>query len=98
MKYEIRKTQTFDKWLSRLKDRQAVASITTRMLRIEQGNFGDFSSVGGGVCELRIFVGKGYRLYYTLVDTHVVLLLCGGHKGTQGKDIDTAKKLLKNLE
>ncbi len=98
MKYEIRKTQTFDNWLSHLKDRQAVVKINTRILRLEHGNFGDFKPVGGGVCELRIFVGKGYRLYYTLRGNQVVLLLCGGHKGTQTKDIETAKSLLKCLE
>ncbi|MFP3424658.1 type II toxin-antitoxin system RelE/ParE family toxin [Pseudoalteromonas sp. SIMBA_162] len=77
MKYRIKKTNEFDKWLKKLKDRQAF---------------------GGGISEMRIFVGKGYRVYYIIQGNEIILLLNGGHKGTQGKDITKAKALLSELE
>ncbi|PIE39118.1 MAG: hypothetical protein CSA53_03190 [Gammaproteobacteria bacterium] len=98
MKYEISQTDVFRSWLKSLKDRQAVIKINAHLLRVENGNFGDAKSVGGGVYELRIFVGKGYRVYYTVRGSKLVLLLCGGHKGAQSKDIQVAKMLLKELE
>lgn len=85
MKYEINQTSLFKKWFKSLKDRQAAIKISARLLRLENGNFGDVESVGNGVYELRIFVGKGYRVYYTKRGSRLVLLLCGGHKGTQKK-------------
>ncbi len=98
MKYEINQTSLFKKWFKSLKDRQAAIKISARLLRLENGNFGDVESVGNGVYELRIFVGKGYRVYYTKRGSKLILLLCGGHKGTQKKDIQTAKNLIKEME
>jgi len=98
MKYEILKTDTFDKWLSKLKDKQARTAILMRIIRAENGNLGDVKSVGDNVFEMRIFVGKGYRVYYTLNNGKIILLLSGGNKDTQKQDINKAKDLLKVLE
>lgn len=97
MKYKILTTVTFDKWLSKQKDRQAVRAIAMRIARAEQGNFGDSESVGEGVSEMRIFIGKGYRIYYTIRGDTVVLLLNGGiksNKKQQQEDIAKAKQIL----
>lgn len=91
MRYEIETTVTFSKWLKSLKDRQAVKAIAMRLTRAEAGNLGDVKGVGGGVSEMRIFVGKGYRLYYTMRNGKVVILLCGGDKTSQSRDIEKAK-------
>ncbi len=79
-------------WLKSLKDRMGQARISARILRAESGNFGDHKSVGEGVTELRIPVGPGYRLYYALDGEDIILLLIGGDKSTQSKDIEIAKK------
>ena len=79
-------------WLESLKDRAARSRIYTRILRAEGGNFGDYKSVGDGVLELRIPVGPGYRIYYALDGADIILLLMGGDKSTQEKDIALAKK------
>lgn len=97
MKYEIKTTGQFDKWLKKQSDRQAVRAIAMRIARAEQGNFGDSEPVGEGVNEMRIFIGKGYRVYYAVLDTVVVLLLNGGiksNKKLQQADIALAKQLL----
>jgi putative addiction module killer protein len=83
--------QPFREWLSALPDRQAVNRIEARLARILAGNFGDVRSVGGGVLELRIDWGPGYRVYFGRVGQVVVLLLCGGDKRTQERDIERAK-------
>jgi putative addiction module killer protein len=97
MKYEIEKTDVFDKWLKKLRDRQAVLAIAKRLDRVILGNFGDVAPVGDGISEMRIFVGKGYRLYYVIRDNRIVILLCGGDKSTQKKDITRAKTLAKTI-
>ena len=97
MKYEIEKTDVFDKWLKKLRDRQAVLAIAKRLDRVILGNFGDVAPVGDGISEMRIFIGKGYRLYYVIRDGHVVILLCGGDKSTQKKDITRAKIMAKTI-
>lgn len=79
-------------WLESLKDHIGQARISARILRAESGNFGDHKSVGDGVMELRIPVGPGYRLYYALDGKDIILLLVGGDKSTQNKDIEVAKK------
>ena len=95
----VRQTEPFSRWLRRLRDRQAVARINVRLDRIEEmGHFGDTRPVGDGVSELRIDGGPGYRLYYIRQGETVAVLLCGGHKDSQGRDIDMAKKLAKALE
>jgi putative addiction module killer protein len=79
-------------WLERLKDKKAKARIDLRLRSVELGNLGDTKSVGDGVCELRIHAGPGYRLYYGVRNKEVILLLCGGSKGSQRKDIAKAKE------
>ncbi len=92
--YLIEKTVVFDKWLRKLKDRKAKAKVLIRIQRIEEnGNFGDCAPVGEGLTELRIHYAKGYRVYLKDKDGTVVLLLIGGDKSTQNKDIEKAKLL-----
>ena len=83
--------QPFVEWLRGLKDRQARTRIEARIARVAVGNFGDTEPVGEGVLELRIDWGPGYRVYFARLGQVVVLLLCGGDKRTQQKDIDRAK-------
>lgn len=97
MEYEIHTTTVFDKWLKKLKDRTAVLAILQRIDRVKLGLFGDIKSVGNGVSEMRIFVGQGYRVYFTVCDSKIVLLLCGGDKSSQQRDIKKAVELVKNL-
>jgi len=80
MQYEIVSTETFDKWLRKLRDRRAFLAIANRITRAAAGNLGDVRAVGGGVSEMRIFIGKGYRLYFCIRDQKILLLLCGGDK------------------
>ena len=98
MGYEILTTDTFKKWLSKVSDRQARKAIAMRLARAEAGNLGDTKSVGGAVSEMRIFAGKGYRLYFTIRKGKLVILLCGGDKSSQARDIEQAKDILRNLE
>ena len=79
---DVRKTEEFDDWLSALKDYKAVAKIAARVERLALGNPGDVKPVGEGISEMRIPYGPGYRVYYTQTGKEVVLLLCGGDKGT----------------
>ena len=95
---EVVYTEVFEKWLRRLRDQRAKASILTRIERIEDGNFGDHSSVGGGINELRIHVGQGYRVYYIIRSRKVVILLCGGDKSSQQRDISRAHRISGELE
>jgi putative addiction module killer protein len=81
----------FRDWLEGLKDQQARARIRVRLNRVRLGNFGDCKSLGGGVSELRISHGPGYRVYFGRKGNTVVILLCGGDKGTQSKDIALAQ-------
>ena len=83
----------FGEWLDGLKDISGRAAILKRIDRIEEGNFGDHRLVGGGVWEIRIHYGPGYRVYYGEDGPRVVLLLCGGDKGTQRIDIRKAQEL-----
>ena len=83
--------QPFVEWLKGVKDRQARTRIEARLARVAVGNFGDVEPVGGGVLELRIDWGPGYRMYFGRVGQMVVLLLCGGDKRTQQRDIKRAK-------
>lgn len=95
---EIRKTEIFTKWLEDLKDLRAKARILARIDRMEFGNFGDVSSVGEGISEMRIFYGPGYRVYFVQRGSKVVILLSGGDKSTQSKDITKAKEIARQLE
>ena len=94
---EIVYTEVFEDWLKRLGGQRARASIVFRIERIEDGNFGDHRSVGGGVSELRINVGKGYRAYYAIRRNTVVILLCGGDKSTQRQDIKRAQQMASKI-
>lgn len=80
-----------DGWLFGLRDKAAAAAVRVRIRRLQAGNFGDCKPVGGGVSELRVDVGQGYRLYYARHGAALVVLLCGGGKGTQQVDIRLAQ-------
>jgi putative addiction module killer protein len=87
-------TEIYDKWFERLKDIRAKDIINSRIDRIkETGNFGDYKSLGAGLYEVRIHYGGGYRLYFARKDERWILILCGGGKSTQEKDIKLARKL-----
>jgi len=90
---EIRRTRTYNEWYSKLRDVTGRAKIAARVDRLEEGNPGDSRSVGAGVVELRINFGPGYRVYYIQRGDVLILLLCGGDKSTQSKDIARAKAL-----
>jgi putative addiction module killer protein len=94
---EIRKTEYFAKWIDSLQDIRARARIQARIERLVMGNPGDVKAVGEGVSEMRINQGPGYRVYYTQHGRSVVILLAGGDKSTQDKDIRTALRLARNL-
>ena len=91
--HTILRSATFDRWLSRLRDRQAVNRIVARLLAVEDGHLGDVRPVGGGVSEMRIQYGPGYRVYFITRGTELIILLCGGDKDSQRRDIDRAKRM-----
>ena len=95
---EIRRTEEFDKWIRRLKDRVVRQKILIRIDRLAVGNPGDVRPIGSGIGEMRIDHGPGYRIYFTQRGPVVVILLCGGDKGTQKRDIQRAKDLAARLE
>ena len=94
----IQQTDTFSRWLRALRDLQAKAGILRRLGRAHAGNLGDVKSVGGGVSEMRVDVGPGYRLYFTRRGDALILLLCGGDKSSQARDIRLAKQLAGEIE
>jgi len=94
----VRETENFKKWIRCLKDKVTQSIITARIRRISAGNFGDVRSVGENIFELRIDYGPGFRVYYTQKGREIVILLCGGDKSTQKRDVETAKEIAKNLE
>ena len=96
--FTILKTKNFDKQLDKLKDRHARLRILDGINNMIDGNFGDVKPVGEGVSEARIHYGAGYRLYFCQTDKVVIVLLCGGDKSTQSKDIQKAKELKKCLK
>ncbi|MDB5903741.1 MAG: phage-related protein [Betaproteobacteria bacterium] len=95
---ELLKTDVFDRWLARLRDARAAARVQARLDRLAMGNPGDAKSVGEGVVEMRIDYGPGYRVYYVRRGVLVILLLCGGDKSTQVKDITRAKQMAQALK
>ena len=95
---DVRETADFTNWLAALSDLRARLHIVRRIDRMAAGNFGDAKSVGGAVKELRIDYGPGYRVYYTRRGNTVVILLCGGDKRTQSRDIRKAKDIEQALE
>jgi putative addiction module killer protein len=90
---EIRETDEFSNWLGALRDQRGKARILIRVERLARGNPGDVQPVGAGVSELRIDFGPGYRVYFAKRGATLLLLLCGGDKKTQAKDIARAKRL-----
>ena len=94
---EIRKTETFAKWLDCLSDIQARVRILVRIDRLAEGNPGDVKSVGADVLEMRIDHGPGYRIYYVKQGRELIILLAGGNKASQSRDIKTALRLARNL-
>lgn len=93
--FTIYSTKVFDDWLDDLRDRRAAIRIFGRIARAEEGNLGDIKSVGEGISEMRIHYGAGYRIYFSRRGDIVVLLLCGGDKSSQSRDIAEAKRLAK---
>jgi putative addiction module killer protein len=94
---EVRKTELFAHWLDGLRDIQARARVQARIERLVAGNPGDVSSIGEGVSELRIDIGPGYRVYFKRRGRELILLLAGGDKSTQARDIKAALRLARNL-
>ena len=97
MTYQIEASATFEDWLEGLRDKRAKARVITRIDRAKAGNFGDHRSVGKGVSEMRVDEGQGYRIYYTIRDRAVIVLLCGGDKSSQQQDIDHAQQMAREL-
>lgn len=97
MAIEVRETIVFADWLESLRDNLARARIQARILRLKAGNAGDAKPVGEGVSEMRIDHGPGYRVYFVRRGSELIILLAGGDKSTQAKDIKTALRLAKEL-
>jgi putative addiction module killer protein len=96
---EVVETETFSKWLVALRDPLGRSAIVRRLARIvSTDHFGDHAGIGDGVSELRVDAGPGYRVYYTLRGGRIVLLLCGGDKDSQERDIRRAKEMTAQLE
>lgn len=95
---EVQETAIYAKWFASLRDRAAKARIVTRVLYLGTGNFGDARSVGDGIHELRLHFGPGYRVYFTRRGERIILLLCGGDKSSQSRDIARAKQIESELE
>ncbi|MGH6990891.1 MAG: type II toxin-antitoxin system RelE/ParE family toxin [Stellaceae bacterium] len=94
---EIRQTDVFSAWFAGLRDRQTRARITVRIRRLSLGNPGDVKAVGGGVSEMRIDYGPGYRVYFVRRGDTVMILLCGGDKRSQDRDIARAQELAREI-
>lgn len=96
--FEVRRTDEFADWLAGLKDVQGRARILKRLDRVAKGNFGDVEPVGEGVSELRLMFGPGYRVYFVQRGEAIIVLLCGGDKGSQDRDIARAINMSKEIE
>jgi putative addiction module killer protein len=95
---QVRQTEAFSEWLGNLKDGMARKAIGRRLARIELGLLGDWKPIEGSLAELRLDIGPGYRVYFTRRGEVLVILLCGGDKGSQARDIARAKAMLAELE
>jgi len=96
--YRLAETTEFARWLESLRDIRAIAKIADRLKRASNGNFGDHKSVKGGVFEMRIDYGPGYRVYFFQRGKELVILLCGGDKRSQDEDVARAKRLKEEIE
>ncbi|MBP8671918.1 MAG: type II toxin-antitoxin system RelE/ParE family toxin [Sphingobium sp.] len=96
--YEVRQTVRFADWFKRLADIRAKAQIVRRIERAEAGNLGDIKSLGDQVFEMRVHHGPGYRLYFARQGDRLILLLCGGDKGSQRRDIEQAKAMARDMD
>ena len=96
--FTVLQTQEFQRWLDAVRDRRAQVRIAARLRLAEAGNLGDWKSVGGEVSEMRVNFGPGYRLYFARRGSILIVMLAGGDKSTQTKDIKRAQKILKELE
>ena len=95
--FEVLTTDEFDLWLSDLADERARTKIASRVARLRFGNAGDAKPVGEGVSEMRVHHGPGYRVYYKQTNKTIIVMLCGGDKSTQEKDVRRAKKMAAEL-
>jgi putative addiction module killer protein len=95
--FEVLTTDEFDQWLSDIADERARTKIASRVARLRFGNAGDVKPVGEGVSEMRVHYGPGYRVYYKQTNKTIIVMLCGGDKSTQGKDVRRAKKMAAEL-
>ena len=95
---EIRQTIVFTRWIKALADRRARLAIAKRIDRLAFGHPGDAKPVGGGITELRVHLGPGYRVYFTRRGDTIIVLLCGGDKSSQARDISRAKELADELQ
>lgn len=93
----IQRTDDFIKWFNKLKDNRAIAKIAVRIERAQTGNLGDVKPVGEGVSEMRISYGSGYRIYFVQRGMELIILLAGGDKSSQSRDIKKAQRLAKIL-
>ncbi|MBE0506488.1 MAG: type II toxin-antitoxin system RelE/ParE family toxin [Marinospirillum sp.] len=98
MEYQLLTTTKFDKWFSSIKDKSTRFRVEARLSQLSSGHFGDHKSIDSNISELRCFFGGGLRIYYTVRNTTVILLLTGGDKSTQSRDIEQAVTLFKQLE
>ena len=96
--FTVRQTEEFQDWLDALKDTRAQVRIAARIRLAEAGNLGDWKTVGGEVSEMRVDTGPGYRLYFTRRGSILIIMLAGGNKSTQSRDIKRAQKMLTQLE
>ena len=96
--YKILTTDTYDNWFENLKNIKDRSRIADRIDRIKEGNLGDAKSVGGGIFELKFHFGSGYRIYFIKQDKTIIILLCGGNKKTQNKDIKRAKEIASEVQ
>ena len=97
MTWEVRQSPEFEAWLLRLRDKVTRAIIVRRIARVASGNFGDVRPVGDGVSELRVDYGPGYRVYFVRRGERLIVLLCGGDKGSQARDSAHAKALAQEI-
>jgi len=96
--FTVLQTEAFRDWLDALRDTKAQVRIAARLRQAEVGNLGDCKSLGGGLSEMRVNVGSGYRLYFTRRQNILIVMLAGGDKSTQARDIKRAQKILEILE